>query len=260
MKLAGKVAIVTGAASGIGRASAIAFARAGATVAVADQSRSGCEVTAQYITLEGFEALPLEVDVAKEVDVRRMVDKTVERWAGVDVLFNNAGVLLVKPVEEMTETEWDHVMAVNVKGAFLAIKHVVPHMRRRGGGAILNMGSIASLAGQVGTPAYSASKGATALLTKSLALDLGRDKIRVNCLCPGITDTPMLREHLGQGAEGEARIRTRLSRVPLGEILKPEDVARAALYLVSEDSAGITGILHVVDGGLLAAAEFDKPL
>ena len=260
MKLTGKVAIVTGGASGIGRASAIAFAREGAKVVVADLSRSGAEDTARSITADGFVAWPSKVDVADEADVRRMVDKTTEHWGGVDILFNNAGILLVKPVEEMSEAEWDRVMAVNVKGAFFAIKHVVPSMRRRGGGAILNTGSIASLAGQVGTPAYSASKGAVALLTKSLALDLGRDGIRVNCICPGITDTPMLREHLGQGSEGEARIKARLSRVPLGAILRPEDIARAALYLVSEDSAGISGILHVVDAGLTAAAEFDKPL
>jgi NAD(P)-dependent dehydrogenase (short-subunit alcohol dehydrogenase family) len=260
LKLKGKVAIVTGAASGIGRASAIAFAREGAKVVIADLSRTGGEDTARYITSEGLEARFAEVDVGNEADVRRMVEETAAHWNGIDILFNNAGVLLVKPIEETTETEWDHVMAVNVKGAFLAIKYVVPYMRRRGGGAILNTGSIASLAGQVGTPAYSASKGAVALLTKSLALDLGRDRIRVNCICPGITDTPMLREHLGHGTEGEARIRTRLSRVPLGEILRPEDVARAALYLISEDSAGITGILHLVDAGLMAAAEFDQPL
>lgn len=151
-------------------------------------------------------------------------------------------------------------MSINVKAAFFAIKHIVPHMRRNGGGSILNTGSIASFTGQVGTPAYSASKGAIALLTKSLALDLGRDRIRVNCICPGITDTPMLREHMGYGEEGEASIRARLSRVPLGKILSPEDVARAALYLVSDDSNGVTGILHVVDGGLLAAAEFNVSL
>lgn len=260
MKLTEKVAIVTGAASGIGRASAIAFAREGAKVVVADLSRSGGEDTVRRITAEGFEAWSMAVDVSKDADIRRMVDETAARWERIDILFNNAGVLLVKPIEQMTETEWDHVMAVNVKGSFFAVKYVVPHMRRAGGGAILNTGSIASLAGQVGTPAYSASKGAIALLTKSLALDLGRDRIRVNCICPGITDTHMLREHLGHGPEGEARIRTRLSRVPLGEILSPEAVARAALYLVSEDSAGITGVLHIVDGGLMAAAEFDEPL
>ena len=260
MKLNGKVAIVTGAASGIGRASAIAFAREGARVLVADRSQSGAEETARCISADGFETEAIEVDVSSEAEVQRMVNKAVARWGRIDVLFNNAGVLLVKSVEQMTEAEWDHVLAVNVKGAFFAVKHVVPHMRRTGGGSILNTGSIASLAGQVGTPAYSASKGAIALLTKSLALDLGRDRIRVNCICPGITDTPMLREHLGHGAEGEARIKARLSRVPLGEILRPEDVARAALYLVSDDSAGITGVLHVVDAGLTAAAEFDEPL
>jgi NAD(P)-dependent dehydrogenase (short-subunit alcohol dehydrogenase family) len=169
-------------------------------------------------------------------------------------------VVLVKPLEETTEAEWDRVMSINLKAAFLAIKHVVPHLRRMGGGAILNTGSIGSMVGQLKTPVYIASKGAIALLTKTLALDYGRDNIRVNCLCPGITDTPMLREHLGDGEEGEANIRARISRVPLGSILRPEDLARAALYLVSDDSAGITGIAHIVDGGLLAAAEYDIPL
>jgi NAD(P)-dependent dehydrogenase (short-subunit alcohol dehydrogenase family) len=195
--------------------------------------------------------------VSSEAEIKIMTEDMVARWGRIDILFNNAGIVLAKPLEETTEDEWDRLMSINVKAAFLAIKHVVPQMRRSGGGAILNTGSIASFAGQVGTPVYTASKGAIALLTKSLALDYGRDRIRVNCLCPGITDTPMLRHHLGNGAEGEARIRGRLARVPLGEILQPEDVARAALYLVSEDSAGITGIMHVVDGGLLAAAEFN---
>lgn len=260
MRLAGKVAIITGAASGIGRASAITFAREGAKVVVADCNESGGKETVAEILRTGADAHFANVDVARENEIRKMVDATVDRWNTVDILFNNAGVVLIKSVEQMTEEEWDRVMSVNVKAAFLAIKHVVPIMRRNGGGAILNTGSIASFTGQVGTPVYSASKGAIALLTKSLALDLGRDRIRVNCICPGITDTPMLREHLGHGVEGEARIRARLSRVPLGEILRPEDVARAALYLVSEDSAGITGILHVVDGGLLAASEFDQPI
>jgi len=260
MKLAGKVAIVTGAGSGIGRASAIAFAREGAKVVVADRNETAAEETVTEILGLGRVAHLAVVDITREKDVEEMVGATVARWSTIDILFNNAGVVLVRPIEEMTEDEWDKVMAVNVKAAFLATKHVVPIMRRNGGGSILNTGSIASFTGQVGTPAYSASKGAIALLTKSLALDLGRDRIRVNCICPGITDTPMLREHLGHGEEGEERIRTRLSRVPLGEILQPGDVARAALYLVSEDSAGITGVLHVVDGGLLAASEFDRPI
>ena len=260
MKLAGKVAIVTGAASGIGRASAILFAREGAKVVVADCDRAGGEATTAHILNAGGDAHFTLVDVSKEKEIQAMAESTVARWHTIDILFNNAGIVLVKSVEQMTEDEWDRVMSINVKAAFLAVKHVAPVMRRNGGGAILNTGSIASFTGQVGTPAYSASKGAIALLTKSLALDLGRDRIRVNCICPGITDTPMLRQHLGQGAEGEDRIRTRLSRVPLGEILQPEDIAQSALYLVSDNSAGITGILHVVDGGLIAASEFDQPI
>jgi NAD(P)-dependent dehydrogenase (short-subunit alcohol dehydrogenase family) len=257
MKLQGRVAIITGAASGIGRASAISFAREGAKVVVVDIDRSHGEQTVAAIAAEGNEASFAGADVSSEVDVKRVIEYAVARWKKIDILFNNAGVVLVKPLEEMTGEEWDRVMSINVKAAFFAIKHSVPHMRRGGGGAILNTGSIASFTGQLGTPVYSASKGAIALLTKSLALDFGRDRIRVNCICPGITDTPMLREHLGHDPEGETRIRARLSRVPLGAILSPEDVARAALYLVSDDSMGITGVLHVVDGGLLAASEYD---
>jgi NAD(P)-dependent dehydrogenase (short-subunit alcohol dehydrogenase family) len=260
VKLQGKVAIVTGAASGIGAASAILFAREGARVTVADVDEHGGNQTVNTIRSAGGDAIFARADVTRESDVARMVDETVKRWGRIDILFNNAGILLVKTIEQMSEAEWDRVMAVNVKSAFLATKHVVAHMRRNGKGAILNTGSIGSFTGQVGTPVYSASKGAIALLTKSLALDLGRDGIRVNCICPGITDTPMLREHLGHGEEGEARIRARLSRVPLGKILSPEDVARAAVYLVSDDSEGITGILHVVDGGLIAASEFNVPV
>lgn len=260
MKLSGRVAIVTGAASGIGRASAFAFASEGAKVVVADIDKQGGEDTAARIIADGKEAFFARIDLRSEDEIKKMTGDTVARWGKIDILFNNAGVVLIKALEETTEQDWDRVMSINVKAAFLAIKHVVPHMRRNGGGAILNTGSVTSFVGQSGTPAYTASKGAIALLTKSLALDYGRDHIRVNCICPGITETPMLREHMGHGAEGEARIRARLSRVPTGKILEPEDIARAALYLVSDDSAGITGILHVVDGGYLAAAEFDMPV
>ncbi|HEV2274212.1 MAG TPA: SDR family oxidoreductase [Acidobacteriaceae bacterium] len=260
MKLRGKVAIVTGAASGIGRASAAAFAREGARVIVVDIDQQRGEECAAQILAHGGEAFFDRTDVSSNVDVRRMVADTIARWGRIDILFNNAGIVLVKPLEETSEEEWDHLMAINVKAAFLAIKHVVPEMRRTGGGSILNTGSIGSMVGQLSTPAYIASKGAIALLTKSLALDYGRDHIRVNCLCPGITDTPMLRQHLGAGPEGEAKIQRRLSRVPLGKLLQPEDVAQAALYLVSDESIGVTGITHIVDGGLLAAAEYDISL
>src|SRR6266700_3022069 len=155
VKLSERVAIVTGAASGIGRASAVAFAREGARVAVADTNDAGGNETVGTIRTEGREAFFVHVDVARETEIAKMVYETVARWGRIDILFNNAGVVLVRSVEEMTEEEWDRVMAINVKGAFLATKHAVPHMRRLGKGAILNTGSIASLAGQVGTPAYS---------------------------------------------------------------------------------------------------------
>jgi NAD(P)-dependent dehydrogenase (short-subunit alcohol dehydrogenase family) len=260
MKLKGKVAIVTGASSGIGRASARLFAREGARVVVADKDARAGEDTAAMIGAEGKVAFFAHTDVTKEADVQQMVDATIAKWGRIDILFNNAGVVLVKPLEQMTEEDWDRVMAVNVKAAFFTIKHVVPHMRRQGGGVILNNGSVSSFTGQLGTPVYSTSKGAIAMLSKSLALDYGRDRIRVNCLCPGITDTPMLREHVGHGSAGDANLHARLARVPLGEMLSPEDVARAALYLVSDDSVGVTGILHVVDGGLIAASEYNVPL
>ena len=260
MKLEGKVAIITGAGSGIGRASAIAFAREGAAVVVADKHAAVGKETADAICAEGFMAAGISVDVAIEASVEALIAECVTRFGRIDILFNNAGVVLVKPLEMMSEEEWDRVMAINVKGAFLAIKHAVPHLRKAGGGVILNTGSIGSFTGQLGTPAYSASKGAIALLTKALALDYGRDNIRVNCICPGITDTPMLREHMGRGAEGEAAIRNRLARVPTGQVLTPEEIARAALYLVCDDSRGITGILHVIDGGLIAASEYNIPL
>jgi NAD(P)-dependent dehydrogenase (short-subunit alcohol dehydrogenase family) len=260
MKLAGKVAIVTGAAGGIGRASVLAFASEGARVMAVDINAAGGAETAAQAGDRCGEVVFEKVDVCDETQVKAVIDGTVARWGRLDILFNNAGIVLVKTLEETTEAEWDHLMAVNLKSMFFGCKHAILHMRRAGGGAILNTGSIGSFVGQLNTPAYIASKGAVALFTKSLALDCGRDGIRVNCICPGITDTPMLREHMGFGEAGEKNIRQRLARVPLGRILDPSDVARAALYLVSDDSVGITGIAHVVDGGLLAAAEYNVPL
>src|ERR1700689_3780843 len=169
MKLRGRVAIVTGAASGIGRASSLAFAREGAQVIAADLDEQGGKETVARIQAQGYEAFFIRTDVTSEVEVKRMVEETIHRWGRIDILFNNAGIVLAKSLEETTEAEWDRVISVNVKGAFLAIKHVAPHMRRNGGGAILNTGSIASFTGQAGTPVYSASNGAIALLTKSLA-------------------------------------------------------------------------------------------
>jgi NAD(P)-dependent dehydrogenase (short-subunit alcohol dehydrogenase family) len=256
MKLKDKVAVVTGAARGIGRASAMLFAQQGAKITVADTRPEAGQEAVNLIERSGGQACFSLTDVADEAQVRIMIESTIERWGRIDVLFNNAGIVVVKLLEEMTEPEWDRVMAVNLKSIFLGVKYAVPYMRRQGGGVVLNTASISSFVGQLRTPAYVASKGAVMLLTKSLALDYGCDNIRVNCLCPGITDTPMLREHLASRGNTDAAIRERVDRVPLGRMLTPEDIARAALYLVSDDSDGITGIAHVVDGGLLSGAEY----
>jgi NAD(P)-dependent dehydrogenase (short-subunit alcohol dehydrogenase family) len=183
------------------------------------------------------------------------VAATVGKFGGLNILVNNAGTAVVGTVEECTVEEWDHLMAINVRSVFLTAKYAVPHLRREGG-AILNVGSVSSLVAQQGTPCYCASKGAVLMLTKSLALDYAPDRIRVNCLCPGITDTPLLRFHVGHTPDPEAHLRQRLGRVPTGEMLYPEDMGRAAAFLCSDDARGITGAHLLVDGGYLACAEF----
>lgn len=258
MRLAGKVAIVTGSGRGIGQASALHFAKEGAKVTVAEIRRDFAEETMRLMQQSDLEAAFIPTDVTRESDVKRMVEDTVSRWGKVDILFNNAGRSLVKLVDETTEAEWDDIIAVNLKSVFFGVKYVVPFMRRQGGGVILNMGSISSFTGQMLTPIYVAAKGGVALFTKSLALDYAADNIRVNCLCPGITDTPAFRQHVSSSADPQALIRERQSRVPLGRFLTPDDIARAALYLVSDESDGITGIAHLVDGGMLAAAEYSS--
>jgi NAD(P)-dependent dehydrogenase (short-subunit alcohol dehydrogenase family) len=256
MKLKGKVAVVTAAGSGIGRASAVLFAQEGAKVTVADNRAEPGEETARLINSAGSESQFVLTDVASEEQIKRMIEETISRWGRLDILFNNAGVSLVKLLDETSEAEWDQIFGVNLKSMFFAVKCVVPHMRKQGGGAILNMGSISGLVGQVRTPVYVASKGAVVLLTKSIAVDYASENIRVNCICPGITDTPGFRAHIEKGGDPEALCRERLARVPLGRFMTSEDIARAALYLVSEDSAGVTGIAHLVDGGLLAVPEY----
>ncbi len=258
MRLDGKVAIVTGGSQGIGLGIARVFAREGAMVVLSDIQRDAGLKAAEDIAADGGRVLFHGADVTEEADVSSLTDVAVEQFGGLDIIINNAGVCKVRSAEESTVEEWDHTMAVNVRSIFLTCKHGTPHIPRRGGGAILNVASISSFVGQEHTPAYCASKGAVLMLTKSLAVDYGRDKIRVNCICPGITDTPMLRYHMGQGGDPERAIEQRLRRVPLGDMLYPEDMGRAAAYLCSDDASGITGASLVVDGGYIACAEFDR--
>jgi NAD(P)-dependent dehydrogenase (short-subunit alcohol dehydrogenase family) len=255
MRLTNKVAIVTGAAQGIGEGIARVFAEEGASVVIADIKDETGEGVAAAIRQAGGQAGYVHADVTSQSDIRELVEGTVREYGGLHIVVNNAGTAVVRSVEESTVEEWDWLMAVNVRSIFLTAKYAVPHLRRSGG-AILNVGSVSSLVGQQGTPCYCASKGAVLMLTRSLAVDCGPDKIRVNCLCPGITDTPLLRFHVGHTPDPEAHLRQRLSRVPSGEMLYAEDMGRAAAFLCSDEARGITGAHLVVDGGYLACAEF----
>jgi len=256
MRLANKVAIITGAAQGIGLVIARVFATEGAQVVLSDRDHEKGEHAAGEIAASYGAAFFHPCDVIHEDQVKGLIGKAVSVYGHLDIIVNNAGVCHVCPAEQSSVEQWDEVMAINVRSIFLTAKHGVPHLRRQGGGSILNVASISSFVGQKGTPAYTASKGAVLLLTKSLAVDYGPDRIRVNCICPGITDTPMLRYHMGQGGDVDRAIVERLKRVPLGQMLYPEDMGKTAAFLCSDESSGITGASLVVDCGYIACAEF----
>jgi NAD(P)-dependent dehydrogenase (short-subunit alcohol dehydrogenase family) len=258
MRLTGQVAWISGATSGIGAATAKLFALEGAAVAIAGIDRAAGLRVADQINGSGGRALFVEVDVTRESQVQASIERAVAQFGGLHILVNNAGVVHVKKLHDYSEQEWDHLMAVNVKSMFFAVKHGLKHLRANPRSYIVNVGSISSFVGQASTPAYTASKGAVLLLSQSIALDYAADGVRCNCICPGITDTPMLREHLNATSDPEGTLATRLRRVPLRRGMKPEDIAKAILYLSCEDSSGVTGTSLVVDGGYLAAAEWES--
>jgi NAD(P)-dependent dehydrogenase (short-subunit alcohol dehydrogenase family) len=255
-KLVGRVAWIDGAASGMGEAAARLFAAEGAAVALVDIQRERGERVAQEIVAGGGRAIFIEADVTREDAVRQSIERTAAEFGGLQILVNCAGIVDVKLLHEYSEQEWDRLMAVNVKSIFFSIKHGITHLRKNRRSYMVNVGSISSFIGQGGTPAYTTSKGAVLQLTRSIALDYAADGLRANCICPGITDTPMLRHHVSKTPDPEGTLRERLARVPMGVALTPHDIAKAALYLSCEDSSGITGTSLVVDGGYLAAAEW----
>jgi NAD(P)-dependent dehydrogenase (short-subunit alcohol dehydrogenase family) len=250
--LTGRRALITGGASGIGRATALLFAREGAAVSVVDVDEAGGQAVAQMIVDEGGQAISVRCDVTQAEDCQRAVQQTVDELGGLDILFNNAGIIRRATVIDMTEEEWDRVLAVNVKSIFLLSKYAIPVMTQAGGGVIINTASGWGLVGGRKAAAYCASKGAVVLLTKAMALDHGEQNIRVNCICPGDTDTPMLRDEARQLGESEEDFLTEAAQRPLQRIGKPEDIAQAALYLASDASSFVTGTSLVVDGGGLA--------
>jgi NAD(P)-dependent dehydrogenase (short-subunit alcohol dehydrogenase family) len=187
------------------------------------------------------------------------IDAAASEFGGLSIIVNCAGVVQVRLLHELDEADYDRLMEVNVKSIYLSIRHGLAHLKRNARSYVVNVGSISSFVGQAGTPAYTATKGAVLMLSKSIALDYAADGLRCNCVCPGITDTPMLREHLNKTPDPDATLATRLRRVPTGVALRPADIAKAVLYLSCEDSAGVTGTSLVVDGGYLAAADWVHP-
>jgi NAD(P)-dependent dehydrogenase (short-subunit alcohol dehydrogenase family) len=252
--LENKVALVTGAASGIGRAVALLFARAGASLVLTDISEAAGREVEREITASGGAAIFDGGDVTRDVDCRRVAELAAREFGGLHVIVNCAGIIRRATVLELNEQDWDRVMAVNVKSIYLMSRHAIPLMVTSGGGSIISIASGWGLSGGPRAAVYCASKGAVVLLTKAMAVDHGSQNIRVNCICPGDTDTTMLRSEAQQLGESDEHFLAEAARRPLGRVGKPEEIAQAALYLASDASSFVTGTALVVDGGALAGS------
>lgn len=245
MKLSGKVAIVTGGSRGIGKATAMLFAQQGASVVITSKDKTSLENTAREIK----DVKAISGDIREKADVENVVKNTLETFGKIDILVNNAGIFpKVKPLHEISEEEWNDVIDINLTGQFRFTKAAIPHLMKTNG-CIVNVSSDAGLKSfeNFEADAYTASKGALVLLTKAWAIEYAKYKIRVNCVCPGIVETDMTKPYLGNEADRAMAI----AEHPIGRIGMPEDVAKAILYLVSEDSSWITGAVLPVDGGII---------
>jgi NAD(P)-dependent dehydrogenase (short-subunit alcohol dehydrogenase family) len=244
----GKVAFVTGAASGIGREAALAFAREGAKVVVADISEQGNQETVHLIEDQGGQAIAVKCDVTRNEDVKAALDKAIEAFGRLDFAFNNAGIepRNSAPTAEYEEEEWNRIIDINLRGVFLCMKHEIPLILQQGGGAIVNTSSGAGIIGIKGSPAYTAAKHGVIGLTKSAALDYAAQNIHINAVCPGYIDTPMMGRFTGGTDEGRAQV---IAEEPIGRMGKPEEIAAAVVWLCSDAAAFMIGHAMVIDGG-----------
>ena len=244
MKLKDKVAFITGFGSGLGQAIAILFAKEGAAVAGTSTTESKGLETVKMVVEAGGRSLFRSGDVGDTAQMKSLIDETVRRFGGIDIVVNSAGVRTNGSITDITEEDWDRTLDANLKGAFVVSRLAIPEMIKRGGGVILHIAARSGMLGQAGRAAYCASKGGMITLTEAMAMDHAKDKIRVNCICPGPTRTPMVDTST---PEKLARYET---RVPLGRIGEPEDVAQAALYLASDEASFVTAAILPVDGGM----------
>jgi NAD(P)-dependent dehydrogenase (short-subunit alcohol dehydrogenase family) len=251
-RLKGKVALVTGGGSGIGRGIALAFAREGAKVAVLGRRREPLDGVVSEMRQNGSEGKAVVCDVTQAELVRKAVEDVEHTFARLNVLVNNAGMLSVTTVESISEEEWDRVLETNLKGPFLVSRAVLPAFRRAGGGAIVNIGSVLGLVAMKNRAAYCASKGGMVQLTKAMALDHAHENIRVNCICPAIVETELVKKLFDSSEAGQKARDARIGTLPLGRFGKPEDVAELAVFLACDESAWLTGTAIPVDGGLSA--------
>ncbi|VXB46647.1 Uncharacterized oxidoreductase YxbG [Microbacterium sp. 8M] len=252
MRLQNKNAIVTGGAGGIGRATSLAFAAEGASVAVVDLNADAAEAVAEEIRAAGGTAIAIGADVSSEADIERVVSAAVDAFGGIDVVFNNAGIIRRTTAVETTVEEWDRVFGVNVRAIFLMCKHVVPIMAANGGGSIVNTGSGWGLKGGGQAISYCASKGAVVNMTRALAIDHGPQGIRVNSVNPGDVNTGMLRDEARQLGQDQAGFLAEAAERPLNRMGEPEEIAAAVVWLASDESSYVTGSALVVDGGGIA--------
>jgi NAD(P)-dependent dehydrogenase (short-subunit alcohol dehydrogenase family) len=247
--LSGKTALISGGASGIGKATALLFAEEGAAVVLADINSTGGSQAAGQIQETGGRAIFVPCDVTQAEDCHRAVQATLDAFGALDILFNNAGVIRRADVVGTSEADWDLVLDVNLKSIFLMSKYAVPVMARAGGGAIINTSSGWGLRGGAKAVSYCAAKGAVVNMTRAMAIDHGPQNIRVNCICPGDTDTPMLRDEARQLGQAQDSFLAEAAQRPLGRYAQPEEIARAVLYLASEAASYVTGSALVIDGG-----------